>query len=306
MSSGKNRLLFVFLDGVGLGEPGDSNPFSAAATPGLNRLLGTDLGSSTPEITSDRFLFRSLDARLGTRGLPQSATGQSTLLTGRNAAEVMNGHYGPWPGPTLKKFLAEGNLFSQAVTAGASSTIANMYPPGYFRALKEERSRVNAPVHAALTAGLRLRELADFEAGKAVSADLSGRFLQKMEPGSRTVTPAVSGRELLSLAADLDFTFFDFWLSDQVGHRGSMAEAHALVSDLDEFLAAVLEPAGDGGPDDLTVLVTSDHGNLEDKSLRTHTLNPVPLMVAGKRAAEFAGVTDLTGVAPAIRRILSV
>ena len=37
--------------------------------------------------------------------------GQTTLLTGLNGAEIMRGHYGPWPGPTLKRTLDEGTLF---------------------------------------------------------------------------------------------------------------------------------------------------------------------------------------------------
>ena len=91
-------------------------------------------------------------------------------------------------------------------------------------------------------------------------------------------------------------------MSDHIGHRGSMAEAEELVGNLDRFLSAVLEPQDDG----LTVLVTSDHGNLEDKSLRTHTLNPVPMLASGAAAGEFRTAADLTDVAPAIRRVLGL
>ena len=44
-----------------------------------------------------------------------------------------------------------------------------------------------------------------------------------------------------------------------------------------------------------TLVVTSDHGNVEDLSVKTHTYNPVPLIVSGPHAAQFNEITDLTG-----------
>jgi 2,3-bisphosphoglycerate-independent phosphoglycerate mutase len=55
--------------------------------------------------------------------------------------------------------------------------------------------------------------------------------------------------------------------------------------------------------DDLLVLVTSDHGNMEDMSTRRHTDAMVPALVIGERAAreEFTRrMKDLTHIAPAI------
>lgn len=274
-----------------------------APTPALRELLGGDLTAELPEQTGDGAVFRKLDPTLGVPGLPQSATGQTTLLTGRNAAREMGAHHGPWPGPTLRALLDRGNLFADACAAGLSATIANLYPPGYFSALEGGRLRVNAPVYAALGAGVRLRGLSDYEAGEAVSADLGGRRLARLAPGSRATDAASSAAILLGLAASNDFTFFDFWLSDEVGHRGSMADAERLVAELDSFLGALF--SGAAGTD-VTVVLTSDHGNLEDKSVRTHTLAPVPLLVRGPGAELFAGAADLRGVAPAVLELLGL
>lgn len=303
MTSDTGKFLFVFLDGVGLAEPdAPANPFDTAGTPALRQLLGHGLDARLQERSGPELTVRQLDATLGMDGLPQSATGQTALLTGRNAAEYMGGHYGPWPGPTLRTLLAQGNLFSAVSAAGGKAAVANLYPPGYFRALERNRLRVNAPVHAALEAGVQLRTVADYERAEAVSVDLTGSYLRTIVPLSRTVEAVTSARDLRRIAAAGSFTFFDFWLSDQVGHRGSLEEAENLVRDLDVFLAAVLEPAADG----VTVLVTSDHGNLEDKSVRTHTRNRVPLLASGPGARRFAHVSDLTGVAPVVRSILGL
>ncbi len=52
----------------------------------------------------------------------------------------------------------------------------------------------------------------------------------------------------------------------------------------------------------MTIVITSDHGNLEDLSVRTHTRNPVPLAVSGPGACAFGDVVDLTGVVDAVIR----
>jgi len=56
------------------------------------------------------------------------------------------------------------------------------------------------------------------------------------------------------------------------------------------------------------VLVTSDHGNMEDMSTRRHTDAMVPALVIGEKAAreEFTrGMMDLTHIAPAIFGIVN-
>lgn len=279
---------------MGLGVPDPSvNPFVAAKTPFLASLLGGPLTAEREPLAAPGLHFRHLSATLGHSGLPQSATGQTTLLTGLNGAEVMGRHYGPWPGPTLKRVLDGGTIFSEVVGAGGRTVFANAFPTGYFRALETGKQRVNVPVYAAQAAGVRLRTQTDYDAGRAVSADLDGAYLGAPQP----LTEA--GARLARLAASADLTFFDFWLSDTAGHRWAFAEAVVLIEKLDGFLAGLVPALGE-----TTLLVTSDHGNLEDKSTRSHTRNPVPLLAVGPRAGCFAGAESLSDVAPALRHAL--
>ncbi len=294
------KLLFVFLDGVGLGEA-DANPFVAAKTPFLSELLGGALTRALPEQTSQALVVKHLDARLGLPGLPQSATGQTTLLTGKNGAAAMGRHYGPWPGPTLKKLLARGTLFSERAATGDGALLANAYPPGYFEALAKGRQRVNVPVYAAQQAGLTLLNVQDYQQGKAVSADLTGAYLHQQDSRLPMHTPRESGEMLARLAGRHPFTFFDFWLSDVAGHRWPFSRAVELIEELDAFLAGAVAAL-----QDVTLLITSDHGNLEAKRVKTHTDNPVPLIAVGEGAPAFAEASALLDVAPAIRRLLSL
>ena len=75
-----------------------------------------------------------------------------------------------------------------------------------------------------------------------------------------------------------------------------------LLNQFDIVLGSLLD---DWQQTDL-LLITSDHGNLEDLYTRRHTANPVPLLLVGnkKLRRHFDGVTDLSGVAPAILKIL--
>ena len=296
-----NRLLFLFLDGVGLGSTDpEVNPFAAARSPFLRELVGGALTEELEEGSGD-VVVRHLDATLEHPGLPQSATGQASLLTGTNCATVMGRHYGPWPGPTLRRLLERGTLFSEVVAAGRGGLLANAYPPGYFAAIERRKARTNVPVHAALAAGLPLADLSDYERGEAIAADLTGEYFATVDAGLPVYRQEEAGERLARLAARYGFTFFDFWLSDRVGHRGSFSEAVALVESLDAFLAGAA-----GALEGVTLLITSDHGNLEDKRTRGHTRADVPLVAVGPGRHHFASCGGLTDIAPAIRRLLGL
>ena len=88
------RVLFLFLDGIGLGENDPAvNPFAQAKMPNLNALLGgrTLLKEDAPFVGKKATLL-AIDPAVGVAGLPQSATGQAMLLTGVNipAATTQN------------------------------------------------------------------------------------------------------------------------------------------------------------------------------------------------------------------------
>jgi phosphopentomutase len=80
-----------------------------------------------------------------------------------------------------------------------------------------------------------------------------------------------------------------------------MDNAVMQMESFDAVLSGVMEEMSD----ELLVLITSDHGNMEDMSTRRHTDAMVPAMVIGDEAAreEFTrGMTEITDIAPAIRR----
>ena len=289
-------LLFLFLDGVGLGDNNpEVNPFVQAHTPFLKKLLGGKLTNELEPISTKTLMFKGIDAKLGHDGLPQSATGQTALLTGKNAAAIMKGHYGPWPGPTLKKELDQGTLFSELLASGKTAQLVNLYPPGFFAALESGKQKMNVPVYAATKAGLKLRRLEQYQKGEAISIDLTGGFLTRYG-NYESMSPYNMGKRLAKLAKEVRFSFFDYWPSDAIGHKGNFKEAVKLIEKLDAFLQGIFDHL------EITLLITSDHGNIEDKSVKTHTLADVPLIVIGNDVSHFNDVKDIRGVPQSIRK----
>lgn len=298
------KLLFLFLDGLGLG-PGDPqiNPLASAPMPALQALLdGKRLLLAAAPLDSQRASLRALDACLGIAGLPQSATGQAVLLTGQNVPAALGYHYGPKPNPAVAAYIQNGNLFKRLHQAGRRTAFLNAYPPAYFQGIQSGRRLYSAIPLAAVSAGLTLLTSADLHAGRAVSADFTAQGWRQHlnQPDTPVLSPYQAGERLAALAAQFDFTLFEYWLSDYAGHRQDMQAAASLLETFDGVLAGLLASWDDQAG---LILVTSDHGNLEDLSTRRHTANPVPALLIGApclRQHFLADLHDLTSITPAI------
>jgi hypothetical protein len=301
------RILFMFLDGVGLGvDDPIINPLARAHMPHLHKLLGGQkmLAASAP-YDGKRASLRAIDPNLGVSGLPQSATGQAVLLTGVNIPAALGYHYGPKPNPETAAFLQRGGIFGELTRAGKCAALLNAYPPGYFHGITSGKRMYSAIPLAVTNAGLPLFTIDDLIAGRAISADFTGEGLRERMGHAEipALTPIQAGARLGALSKDFDFAFFEYWLSDYAGHGQDMDTALRLLEIADTALGCLLEVWDDK---DGLILLTSDHGNLEDLSTRRHTANPVPLLLIGDEKARrlFDSVTDLAGVAPAIRMVL--
>jgi hypothetical protein len=299
------RVVVLFLDGVGLGDDDPLvNPLAAAKLPVLARVLdGRRLVAGHGRIDAAGATMLPTDAGLGVPGRPQSATGQTALLTGRNAPKILGGHYGPRPNAALRAMLEGPTLFTRLLATGRPVAFANAYPQGYFDAVARGKRLHGALPHAAQAAGLRLRTAEDLAAGQALSVDLTNAAWQGMGyPAMPLWTAAEAGRTLARLAASHALAFFDNWAPDVAGHRGDLAESVRVLEEIDAFLGGLLDAVD---LEQTLVAIISDHGNIEDLRARGHTENPVPtvLIGAGRQRAGDA-VKDLTDVMGAILDVI--
>ena len=304
------RVLFIFLDGIGLGEYDlETNPFARAKMPNLNRLLeGRSLLRSAAPFHGEHASLVAVDPAVGVSGLPQSATGQAMLLTGKNIPAELGYHYGPKPNPEVAAYLDADTLFSNFAKAGKKTALLNAYPPRYFHGIDSGKRLYSSIPLAVTNAGIPLFRHEDLFAGRALSADFTGEGWRTMLGflDAPVMDAALAGRTLGALATGYDFSLFEYWASDYAGHKQLMDEAIRLMETFDGVLGGLVEEMEeDRGKrkEELLVLVTSDHGNMEDLSTRRHTDADVPALVIGKKAArkEFTrDMKNITDIAPAI------
>ncbi|HAJ36580.1 MAG TPA: peptidase [Chloroflexi bacterium] len=302
----QRRVLFLFLDGVGLGDDDPAvNPLAVDAYPTLAALLaGRRPVAATGRLSTAHAELIPTDACLGVAGRPQSATGQAAILTGINAAQRLGEHFGPRPDARVRTILDEGSIFHRLTLAGRSAYFCNAYPQGYFDAVQRGRRLLSAVPYAATVAGQELLTYADLCAGRALSADFTGEGWRG-ELGytdAPVYTPQEAGRVLWQLSQPHDFVFFEVWMTDVLGHARNRDGAVAFLARFDGFLAGLLAVA------DLTqtlIIVASDHGNVEDCRHGKHTTNPaLTLLLGADRQRYAAQIVDLTSFAPVITAFL--
>ena len=276
--------MLLFVDGMGIGlcDPG-RNPLAGGRFPTLERMIA----GAVP-----------LDARLGVDGLPQSATGQASLLTGINAPAAMGRHIEGFPPPALKKLVEHENLFRQLRKIGNRCTFANCYLNIDPHQIPLRRQSVTTVM--TLSALGRVRGNDELAAGRAVTHDITRHTMHTRGYEGDPITPEEAAAHLIATAEENDFTLFEHFLTDRAGHSGSMDRAVECLEILERFVGALVRFADEANH---LLLLSSDHGNIEDLSVRTHTLNPVPLVALGHQADRFLSARTLCDIAPAIIRL---
>jgi hypothetical protein len=283
-------VLMLFIDGIGIGNFDPAvNPFAAYPTPFFTSFTDDETGP-----LPHGGACVAVDVTMGVDGLPQSATGQTALLTGQNASQLLNRHLSGFPPPTLRKVLKEKSIFLRLQNAGKTATFANAFTPSYFQ--RSERS-ISATTWAVKASHFPLRMLEpDLRDGRALTHDITNRFLSDLGYDVPVIEPEDGAMILCSLMEEVDFCLFEYFLTDLIGHRQDMEQAAFELEKLDFFLHALLLNL------DLrehTLLLTSDHGNFEDLGTSSHTRNAVPAMIWGSGQDYFAAnirrIEDIAG-----------
>jgi hypothetical protein len=286
-------VVLFFIDGLGIGSRGPFNPRDGLlnADPLAVFKNETETMHDGPEC-----LIRPTDACLGVEGRPQSASGQTTILTGINAPALLGYHKQGFPNKTLLEIIREHSLFLKLKHAGvAPITFANAYSRRFF----DDRPRwVSATTAAVEAAGLPFRTLDDLRSGRAVFQDFTNRMLFERGEDVPLRTAHEAAEVLAAIASESRFTLYEYFITDKIGHLQDMEQARIVLQDLALLIRQLLARI------DLTrttVILTSDHGNIEDLSSRNHTLNEVPTIVWGaKRNSIASRIKSLADITPAI------
>lgn len=300
------HILLLFLDGVGLGDDNPAvNPLAAASLPTLTALANGHRWLRTTGIQrSARAVFVPTDPRLGIPGKPQSATGQATILTGRNVPQLIGEHYGPKPNEAIRRVLAQDSFFKQVRARNLPAALLDAYPPRLHHDIARGKTLRSSIQQAAYDGGQELFGMEELLAGRALTPEWTGQSWHTYLKLADTplYTPREAGRRLVEMSRDYAFAMHSHWMTDHVGHRGPVERGVELLELFDGVMAGILDAWDD---EEGLVIVTSDHGNLEDVSSRSHTENDVPTLIIGSAKAAFAdGLRDLSHLVPRMAGLL--
>ncbi len=147
--------------------------------------------------------------------------------------------------------------------------------------------------------GMRLNTSNDVRKGKALTAEITGeRWNKKLGYKLPELKPETAAKRLLKIASQNAFTLYEYFLTDHFGHGRDISEIENTLKIFDEFLFSILTQMN---KENMTLIICSDHGNLEDLSIKTHTLNPALTITAGKYGKILSEkIKDISQIKPAI------
>ncbi len=281
------RVLFIFVDGIGVGKKSENNPFSNPKFEILSSLAGGDTHNKD-------YIFQPIDASLNLDGIPQSATGQTALFTGINPIPVVGNHITGVPNLSLRNVINESSIFKILEKIKISCRFANAYHKEYF--LRDRR------LYSATTWSVMAMEnphfnyVDDLKKGNAVFADITNEFLINEGYDLQLFSPEKAASVLLNLMKQYRFVLYEIPFLDRLGHKLMISDIQKNLEILERFLKYLNVNRNN----DNLIFLTSDHGNIEDLSKRSHTNNPVPLFIWGKDKNEFSKqINRIEDVTPA-------
>jgi 2,3-bisphosphoglycerate-independent phosphoglycerate mutase len=304
------KLIFIFFDGVGIGKSDRTNPFFAAST---DYLPFFENGCFLPDQTP----IKAIDAQLGVSGMPMSATGQTTLFTGINVPALLNEHRDSYPDQFMRKIIKEKSIFSILRKKKLNPRFLNVFPGSahlytpenihirddgefYYSPIFKNRIRRSLSATTCMMISNYMRPFSEQDILKeqALFHDFSNQSLNGEFPQLPDFSPEKAAEIIYNASRNYDLLLYEYFQTDFYGHGFDMEDCINLIQQLNRLvkhLISLLDKEKD------TILITSDHGNLEDSTTQLHTNNFVPLLTWGYQSNELRDkIESLADVRPAI------
>ena len=290
-------IIFVFIDGIGLDSTHAHNPFAYVPQPYLQSILGGPLVMDAATYNPvRRILLKPIDATLGVPGLPQSGTGQTALFAGINAAQLVQRHQTHFPPTALHETLRQQSILQRGRKYGTTA-FANAFDEGFWQAIEMRKLRKSASVIAAEGAEVLFRTQHDLARGEALSWDITNHVMHHRHTDMiQPIDAYTAGVNLTRLAQPHVITLYETFLTDLVGHGRTDVDVTEVVTRIDRLIGGIVSQLR---PQD-SLVISSDHGNFERPHEKSHTTNPVPLLVVGPACDTLHHIQDISQVADAL------
>lgn len=287
----KKRIMMVFVDGLGIGKNNpEINPLVLFKFDFFN-FLGSVPTLRNSKIFSEHFSVVPVNATMGVEGLPQSGTGQTAIFCGFNASKFIGKHFGPYPYSTLKPLIQEKNIFIELERRKLKTYFSNAYPERFFEYLRNGRRALSVTTFSYLAAGKKLNDFNKVLNKKAVTAEITNQIWNsKLGYNLQEISPEKAGKRFHEISREYNFNLFEYYLTDYAGHSQDFTYAFEVLDNLSKFLTGVIDSMNFS---EETLIIISDHGNIEDLSVKGHTRNPALGVFVGKHHQFFRRVKYL-------------
>ncbi|EJO69117.1 metalloenzyme [Leptospira kirschneri] len=307
-------IFYMFIDGIGFSpDDPETNPFSRYAKSFFLPLAGKSIPQNAP-LSLKNTVFLKTDASMGIKGLPQSATGQTSLWTGINACKVLQRHLSGFPTFTLKKIISKYSIVRVLEERGFKADLLNCYTPAFTEYVKKNPRHVSASTLIQMASDKPLKGMDDLRRGRGLYMDITHEYLKEFSRGYLDESdelfqirdPYQTGKSIIRNCKEDDYTLciYEFFLTDKIGHKMNWEAAEKYIGELESFLTGIL---GELNPEEDQLIVTSDHGNLENLSVDVHTLNQVPTVLYGKYTSKMEQkIRSIVDIPSAIYDVLGI
>jgi len=281
----KNKIIMLFVDGVGIGEDNpEKNPFFKYNFKFITNNFNRVPSLNDPIVKSERGYIFPVDAVMGIDGLPQSGTGQVSIFCGINAQKKIEMHFGPFPYSTLIDDVKNKNIFKELLDKGKKVCFANAYPKIFFDYIDSGKRRLSVTSLSCLLTGVNLLKYNELKKGKALAADINNyRWVNQLNYNLPVIKCSTAANRLIKLSNENDFVLYEYFATDYLGHGRNKDLFEYTIKTFDDFINELMKRL----PENTSLFICSDHGNFEDLSSKTHTKNPAFAMAFGKNAEVF-------------------
>jgi bisphosphoglycerate-independent phosphoglycerate mutase (AlkP superfamily) len=281
-----SKIILFFIDGVGIGSDDPHiNPCCYSET-GIFQL-----NKSLP-LSGYKF---AIDAQMGVPGLPQSATGHTTLYTGINAPKLIQKHLTGFPNKELRQILKQYSVFVQLKNKGSKCKFINAFRPVFFTTPEIfSNLHMSATTEMNRYAGYNFSSFNDIINGRALYHDYSNEENIKKGFDLPAFTADTAAEIMINESNRHDLILYEYFLTDFAGHAQNLNRSIEEIKKVENVIIALLNQIN---LDNTTLIVVSDHGNIEDISTKSHTSNPAFLGIWDKnsldKSIDFKSLQDL-------------
>ena len=241
-------VIVIFVDGVGIGQQ------DVSYNPCLHS--NYQIFSPTINLPFNGIQF-SLDACLGVNGLPQSATGQSSIYTGKNAAKLIGKHLFGFPNQKLKELLIKQSVFEKLNSLSYRCKFINAFRPVFFTS-PEIFNNVRLSVTSEMNRAARLPfcSIKDIKNKNALYHDFTNKELIEKGFQLPIFDSNTASKVLIDQSKKYDLILYEYFLTDKAGHSKNMKYAISEINKIESLIYMVIEKAE---ASNTSIIVCSDH-----------------------------------------------